>query len=164
MLSGLLPLIIDRLCSRHPKLTFHVGWAFSGAPLYQELRERRVDLVLGKVPMPLGEPDMNPEILFDERYVVVAGTQSPWARRRRISLGELMNERWVLPPPGNSEGRVQIFEMFQAAGLQIPEAAVFSSSIQLYDMLVTGGRFLAMLPTSVLRFGPRRSIKVLPVR
>jgi DNA-binding transcriptional LysR family regulator len=165
MLSGLLPLIIRRLCARHEKLTFHVSQTFSGASLYQELRERNVDLVLGKLALPLSEPDMSPEILFEERYVVVAGVQSPWVRRRRVKLAELLNDRWVLPPPGNSEGRIQISEIFTAEGLEFPRAAVFTSSVQLYETLAASGQFLAMLPLSVLRFGLQRpSIKVLPVK
>ena len=47
MLSGLLPAIINRLSDRHPRLTFRVGQAPSGASLYREVRERNVDLVLG---------------------------------------------------------------------------------------------------------------------
>jgi DNA-binding transcriptional LysR family regulator len=165
MLSGLLPLIINRLCGRHPKMTFHVSQAFSGAPLYRELRERNVDLVLGKVAIPFTEADMKPEVLFEERYVVVAGARSAWLRRRSIKLAELIDERWVLQPPDNNEGRIQISEIFHACGLVVPHAAVLSASIQLYDALAASGQFLAMVPASVLRFGFKRSsIKVLPVK
>jgi DNA-binding transcriptional LysR family regulator len=117
ILSGLLPLIINRLSGRHPNLTFHVSQAFSGAPLYRELRERNVDLVLGKVTMPLAEEDMKAEILFGERYVVVAGARSPWVRRRSIKLAELINERWVLQTLEQHEGRAQVSQIFRACGL-----------------------------------------------
>jgi DNA-binding transcriptional LysR family regulator len=164
MLSGLLPLIINRLGGRHPKLTFHVSQALSGAPLYRKLRERNVDLVLGKVAMPLTEADLKPEILFEEQYLVVTGARSVWARRRSIKLVELINERWIMQPPDN-EGRAQVSEIFHACGLEVPHAVVFSASIQLYDALTASGQFLAMLPASVLWFGPKRSsIKVLPVK
>jgi len=165
MLSGLLPVIITRLSSRHPKLTFHVGQAFSGDQLYRQLRERNVDLILGKFAMPLADTDLQPSILFEERYVVVAGEKNPWVRRRNIRLAELVNERWVLQPSDNNVGRVQVAEMFHACGLDFPAATVFSGSIQLYNALVASGQFLSTMPMSVLRFGPKRpEIKVLPVK
>ena len=40
MLAGLLPVVINKLCDRHPRLTFRVSQAPSGAGLYRELRER----------------------------------------------------------------------------------------------------------------------------
>ena len=164
MLSGILPVIINRLCSRHPKLTFHVNQAASGEPQYQELRQRNVDLALGKLAIQLTDRDLRPEIIYQERYAVVAGARSPWVRRRSINLADLMGERWVLQPSDNSEGRAQVVEIFRACGLEIPKVTAFSTSIQLYDALVTSGEFLAMMPTSVLQFGPKRpAIKVLPV-
>jgi DNA-binding transcriptional LysR family regulator len=110
------------------------------------------------------EPDLQPEVLFEEHYVVVTGARSPWVRRRRIKLVELINERWILQPANNNEGTAQISEIFHTSGLKVPSASVHSASIQLYEALVASGRFLAMLPMSVLRFGGKRaSIKVLPV-
>ena|SRR5438270_1045067 len=74
-----------------------------------------------------------------------------------------MNERWTLP--SDSAGAAQVAEVFRACGLEVPHVSVFSTSIQLYNALVTSGRFLAMLPTSVLWFNPARSsVKVLPVK
>jgi len=164
MLSGLVPTIINKLLSRHPRLTFHVSQGLSGASLYQELRERSVDLVLGKLAVPFAEADLQPEILFEEHYVVVSGARSQWARRRSIKLAELINERWILQPTDNNEGTAQMSEIFHTCGLDVPHASVHSASIQLYKALVASGRFLAMLPMSVLRFGGKRAlIKVLPV-
>lgn len=164
MLSGLLPVIINTLCSRHPKLTFHVSQGLSGASLYRELRARNVDLVLGKLAAPFAEADLKPEILFEERYVVVAGAKSPWVRRRSIRLAELIDERWILQPANNNEGTAQMSEIFHACGLEVPRAAVHAASIQLYEALAASGQFLAMLPMSASRFGPKRpSIRILPV-
>jgi DNA-binding transcriptional LysR family regulator len=86
MLAGLLPLIIGRLQRRHRRLTFDVVQAHTAAQQLRELRERNVDLVLGRVIVPDTEEDMAIETLFDDPIVVVAGIQSPWQRRRRIDL------------------------------------------------------------------------------
>ena len=63
------------------------------------LRDRSLDLVLARM-RPLAElrfaDDLNVEVLFDEKLVVVSGAQSPWARRRKIDLADLANEPWLL--------------------------------------------------------------------
>jgi DNA-binding transcriptional LysR family regulator len=162
MLSGFLPVVINKLCDRYPRLIFRVSQAPSGAALYRELRERNVDVVLGKVAMPPKEADLNYDFLFDEQQFVVTGPGSPWLHRRRIKLADLMNERWTLP--SDSAGGAQVAEVFRACGLELPHVSVFSTSIQLYNALVAGGKFLAMLPTSVLRFAAERTlIKILAV-
>jgi DNA-binding transcriptional LysR family regulator len=164
MLAGFLPIIINRLSDRHPRLTFRVTQAPTGAPLYRELRERNVDVILGRMTMPPTDTDLNHETLFDERQLVVTGPPSPLVRRRSIRLAELINERWILPS-SDSAGGAQAATTFRACGLEVPHAAVFSTSTQLYDALASGGRFLAMLPASVLWFGSKRPlIRVLPVK
>jgi DNA-binding transcriptional LysR family regulator len=164
MLSGLLPVVISRLSDRHPRLTFRVSQAPSGAALYREVRERNVDLAIGVAAVPITEMDLNHEILFDERPFVVTGARSPWARRRSIKLVELMDARWALSSSESASGG-RFAEVFRACELQMPAAAVFSTSIQLYSALAATGGFLTFLPQSVLWFGPKcTAVKVLPVR
>jgi len=101
--------------------------------------------------------------LFDERVFVVAGTNSPWARRRKIELAELMNEPWAIPPRDTSVGTL-FADAFRAQGLDFPRTTVIADSLQLYFALLATGRYLAILPGSMLRFsGKRLGIKVLPV-
>ena len=81
-----------------------------------------------------------------------------------MKLSDLLNERWVLPST-DSAGGLHVTEVFRACSLPLPPIAVFSTSIQLYNALVARGPFLAMLPSSVLSFGPQPpSVRVLPVK
>src|SRR6185436_2080109 len=89
MAAGLLPVVIDGLYGRYPRITVSITQAPTGTTLYQGLRERTVDLILGRLLSPL-EPDLNTEILFDDPQYVVAGRRSPWVKRRRIRLAELI--------------------------------------------------------------------------
>ena len=50
------------------------------------LHERRLDLMLGRVLMPLRDAEIDAEVLCTDKLFVVAGARSPWARRRKISL------------------------------------------------------------------------------
>jgi DNA-binding transcriptional LysR family regulator len=97
------------------------------------------------------------------QYVVLAGAQNRWARRRRIALAELVNEPWVLPTPKSVVGLVAI-EAFRACGLDYPRATVFADFAEPRISLLTTGRFLTISPASTLKFpSSRPDLKVLPV-
>jgi len=163
MIEGILPVILIRLRRRHPRLTFEVTQANTGDVLYRELRERNVDLIMGRTGTRDLEDDLNAENLFDEPLFVVAGRCNPWAHRRRVKLADLIDEPWILPR--SEVARATIAETFAACGLQVPRAEVICSSIHMHSALLAEGRFLAMRPASVLRFGAKdRSIKVLPIK
>jgi DNA-binding transcriptional LysR family regulator len=163
MAAGLLPAIIAHMTNQYPKITLHAA-QISFAPLqFRELRERAIDLVLGRVPWPLPEGDLDGAALFDERIHIVAGTQNRWARRRRIELSELVDEPWALPPPDSLPGKL-VADAFRARGLDPPTASIVTASIHLLaNALPTTGSFLSVAPTSVLRFNRRLPLKVLPV-
>ena len=55
-------------------------------------------------------------------------------------------------------------EVFRASGLDYPRIAVFAAPPGVRLNLVATGRFLTILPISVLRFSKRPEIKVLPVK
>jgi len=113
---------------------------------------------------PLIEERLEFEFLFDDQYVIVAGAQSRWARRRKIKLAELVNEPWVLPPPVSQTASLAL-EAFRASGLEYPRQIVVTESPQVRFNLPATGSFLTMLSGSVLRFPTRRAdLKVLPVQ
>jgi DNA-binding transcriptional LysR family regulator len=146
-----------------------VTQALSGVALYEDLRQRRVDFIVGRMMSPILDKDLSGEILFDESLLVVAGRQNRWARRRRIELAELINEPWVIPPSGRSgDGATVgalIADEFRLADLAAPQATVVSTSIPLLQALLTTGPFLAMLPQSVLSFSTmRQSLRILPMK
>jgi DNA-binding transcriptional LysR family regulator len=163
MCAGLLPTIIAHISSHYPKIALQAV-QISFAPLqFRELRERAIDLVLGRIPWPLDEADLDGTVLFEEGIHVVAGVQSRWARRRRIDLSELMSESWGLPPPDSLPGML-VGEAFRVRGLDLPRASIITSSIHLLaNALPASGRFLTVVPSSVLRFERRLAVKVLPV-
>jgi DNA-binding transcriptional LysR family regulator len=162
--AGLLPILISRLHRRYPRLAFHAVQAPSGVALYRELRERNVELILGRTTIPLAETDLNAELLIDEPLVVVAGRQSRWLRRRKIELSDLINEPWILPPADTAAGAI-VRETFQAGGLDPPRAAVLCTSLRMHDILLGSGPYIAMWPASVVQFGARNlSAEVLPVK
>jgi len=162
MMAGLLPAVLERVHHQYPRIDFHVTQIPAISAQVRELRERNIDLTMGRLVGPLDD-DMSAEELFDDRVFVVAGTNSLWTRRRKIELAELMNEPWVIPSPDTSVGSL-FADAFQAQGLSYPRSEVTTFSFQLYFALLATGRYLAILPGSMLRFsGKRWGVKVLPV-
>jgi DNA-binding transcriptional LysR family regulator len=164
MVAGLLPIVIGQVSRRYPRLTVHVTQVFTTPDLYQGLRERTIDFVIGRMLSETLEKDLSAEILFDDPPVAVAGMRNRWASRRKLELAELINEPWILPRPDTAIGAL-VAKTFHACGLDVPRAAVVSNSIHLNNGLLATGHFLTMLPRSLVKFGANSSsIKILPIK
>ena len=108
--------------------------------------------------------DMVVENLFDDDIVAVAATRSPWSRRRKVELADLVNEPWTLPSPDTGIGAFAI-AAFRARGLAPPRATVITYSVHMRDKLLATGRFLTMLSTYTLMLPARHSsLKALPIK
>jgi DNA-binding transcriptional LysR family regulator len=161
--EGLIPAVITRLIDRYPQIKLQITDT-DAVTLCGMLRERKLDLVLGRVPSSIFGEDLSAEFLLDESMHVVAGLKSPWSRRRRVELAELCGEPWLMPESDNI-AMALISQGFRSAGLTPPPPQVVSNSVTLRVRLVESGRFVAILPNSTLRFGAgRMQIKILPVR
>ena len=154
--------VIDRLSQHYPRMMFHLVNAGTDA-LHRDLHERNVDLLVARKLDAAGDGREVFEFLFNDPYVVVAGAQHPWARRRRIEPAELMNASWVLPPPESPPGAIAL-EAFRAGGLGYPRVNVVAATPQVRMSLLATGRFLTIFSASALRFPMRHpELKVLPV-
>ena len=160
--EGIVLAVVNRLARKYPRVVFHVvpGGALA---LYDHLRERRIELGFARLRGVVTEDDVDAEILFEEPLVVVASTASPWARRRRIKLAELVNEPWTWSAPGTMFDTL-VIDAFRASGLEPPRATVYAEAINMRTRLAATGPFLAIVPASMLKFYTEHaSIKLLPV-
>lgn len=165
MTAGLVPAVIDRLSRQFPRLVFNVRQAPTFALQYSDLRERNVDLILGRMTTPIGaeDDDLDVEILFDDPLFVVAAVGSKWLRRRKIDPAELLDAPWCTPSSGSPIGS-RLAEAFRAKGLDMPAVTVTSNSIQLFSALLATGRFVALLSGSTLHLsGKRLGLRRVPV-
>lgn len=163
IIAGLLPAVFDRLRRHYPGIGIRVTSVATVSQQYRELRERKVDLILGRIDLPT-ESDVDAEVLYQEPTFVVAGLKNPWSRRRKIEWSELVDEPWVLPSPDSLVGSV--FDLgFRSTGKQYPRKGVAIGSIHLHIALAASNQFLAIVPGSILRFSAHRfALKVLPIK
>jgi DNA-binding transcriptional LysR family regulator len=162
IIAGLLATVFGRVRRQYPGIAIDVSSVGSVSEQQRELRERKIDLVLGRMAQS-DEDDIHSEILFHDRIVVVAGVQNRLSRRRKVELSELANEPWVLPPLDSSVGH-HIANTFRAGGLKFPPRGSARGSVHLLCALVASGPFLGILPSSLLHFGANLPpLKILPV-
>jgi DNA-binding transcriptional LysR family regulator len=162
--AGLLPAVIDRFARRHPGIRLNVAQTVLSTAHYRELRDRSIDLLLGWIPTPFAEEDLVVETMLSDPRVVVVGRQSKWARSSKLSLADLADEAWILPPPDTFPGSATA-DLFRESGLSMPRTPLTTLSIHLCCRLAASGHFVTLLPSSIVQFSGRDlSLKVLPVK
>ena len=160
---ALVPAVIEKLNRRHPRIVFDVVQA-DLATLQRGLRDRNIELAIWRAHTLNSDEDMLSEVLCNDRPLVVAGPRNKWVRQQRIKLADLLEEPWILPPSHSVAGTL-IDETFRSGGLNVPRTCVSSASMPVTMYLLAAGRFLTMLPDSMLRFSAKyTSLKVLPVK
>jgi len=162
-MAGLLPAIIETLSREYPKIIIHADYAEHVTTEFRELRERTVDLIIGRISEPFAHNDLQVEPLYEENYHVVVSRHSAWARRRRIDLADLAAEPWLHMPPDNVIS-VLIARAFQKQRIEVPRERVASLSMHLRCHLVANAGFVTIMPNSMLRFNADRwGLKALPI-
>lgn len=164
--AATLPLIIHRFAERHPNVVVDV----EGVELRsyaQMLRDRTLDLVITHRGQPDPERDphqeLNVESLFEDQMVIVAGSDTLWARRTTLDLAELAGERWILTAPGTRNYNA-VAEAFRARGFDMPRLSVTTISVDLRATLLSVGPYIAVFPRSVVQLhGERFGLKALPI-
>jgi DNA-binding transcriptional LysR family regulator len=163
--ASILPPVIQRFSELYPNVVLHLSYVASPPRELPELRERTLDAILDRVvpPFAIESDTFDVEVLFQDVMVVAAGMQSPWARRRKIDLAELVDEPWILPPT-DSWNYTNVAEAFRTRGLPLPKVRLVTFSVHLRTSLLATGRFLTAFPGSVLSLDAGQlPLKVLPV-
>jgi DNA-binding transcriptional LysR family regulator len=164
--AGVLPPVIERFSLRYPRVKLHVFQTTTNLMGFEALEARRADVVLTLLPKRFegSLPDhLQAEILFNDRICLAAAMRSPWARRRKIALADLVGAA-LISPDSDTQGGAVLTEAFRAAGLPGTQITVTTFSVHLRSIVSMRGRFVAVLPVSILRFNPGLySLKELPV-
>ena len=159
--GGIVPVAIDRLVRSFPRMRVFTRQGANDAVL-GHLRERRSEVSIVRPPPSAEDLELSP--LLHERLFVVAGLNNSLCRARKLELSQLRDAPWIqsyaeIAPGGPT------FDAFNSLGLPTPRCVVISDSLNLRFGLLKTGRFVTMIPGSVLNYGPTRAeIKVLPIR
>jgi DNA-binding transcriptional LysR family regulator len=163
--------VIQRFYQDYPKVTLHVDDVPHRQQQLAGLQSRSYDLLFLRLQTSAQEDPVlgqaaeqfNVEILFEDRLVLAAGVRSPWARRRKIDIAELINEPWILPAPGTWNYE-RVAEAFGSRGLGLPKLNLVTTSVHLRSILPADGPFITAHASSALQTSANREgLKVLPV-
>lgn len=160
-----LPPILQQFTQRYPRVVVRLARLSSPLPEFRDLCERNLDLVLARIAgQSSNEHDeLNVEPLFEDRLVVAAGAHSRWARRRKIDLGDLVDEPWILTLP-DCWTHMAITEAFHARGLKIPRFGLMTHSIPFRMSLVASGPYITVLAGTQGSLGAyEKLVKILPI-
>ena len=161
--GGALSTIIQTMSKHYPRITVDVSEANTAASSFKELRNRSVDLMIGRLAGPVRDDDLQETPLFAEVIQVVAGASHPLTKKRIVKLEDLVSERWILAPPGTAVNDL-IFNSFRAQGLPVPKLSITTYSMQLRMQLLNSGQYVTALPISAVSFNAARwSLKALPI-
>ncbi|MFY9952692.1 LysR family transcriptional regulator [Bradyrhizobium sp.] len=164
VIHSLAPTIVRKFSQKYPGVQLDVKLTNPGEYQIQELRERKIDLLITRATGQRPEDDFHSEVLFDEPFVFVVGAQSEFARKRRVALKDIIKSNWVLPSYDSAPG-VLIAGIFRANDFQPPRPAIKTVSIQLTKLLIASGEFVGILPTSVAALDAHQAaLKVLPFK
>lgn len=162
IVAGLLPAIIAHLSHRYPLISFNVTQIFI-IRSYDELRERKIDLMISRIPDNDLADDLDVEILADDPPFIVTGRKNPLLKRRKLTLADLSDQPWTLPRSDSEAGKL-FANLFRDAGLELPRTRVIASSIQMHNALLAAAPFLAIYPRSLFHFTAKwLPVKMLPV-
>jgi DNA-binding transcriptional LysR family regulator len=162
LIVGVVPAVFERLRRSFPRISIHVTPISQNAQQYHDLRERKIDLLLGRIRSPV-QDDIHAEILFHDSVKIIAGPKSKWARRRRVDLTELADEPWILPPLDSLIGTL-VADAFHARGMKFPPAGAACGGASFHCACLPREPFVGTMPASLLRFGANLPyLKVLPV-
>jgi DNA-binding transcriptional LysR family regulator len=152
--NTIFPQIVEQFSADHPRVVMRADIVPMPSFTFPRLRDRTYDLILARISrlQPDDElvKDFNIETLFNDPWIIVASPQTQWARRRKINLAELLEEPWLMPPPDTPSYEI-VAEAFKARGLRMPTATLVTYSIDLRARLSARGRFITVVPRSMLR-------------
>jgi DNA-binding transcriptional LysR family regulator len=139
----LVPPLLSLMTERHPRVAIGVLEGNTTNLLPALLSG---DLDLAVVNLPVADPEVRADPLFDEDLVVVAPADHPLADRDGVTLEELSQHELVLPPPGTSI-RIDLDQAATAAGVTFRAKAELDG-LRLIASLSFEGYGPAVLPTS----------------
>jgi DNA-binding transcriptional LysR family regulator len=141
----LVPRLLALLWERHPKVDMVVVDATTTS-LLPQLRNATLELAV--VNLPLADPDLATEALFDEARIVVVPVDHPLADRKSVTMAELAEHELLLEPQGTAF-RDELDQQAQRNGLVLrPLAQV--DGLRLVASLAFEGFGAAVLPSTAV--------------
>jgi LysR family hydrogen peroxide-inducible transcriptional activator len=139
----LVPPLLEAMSERYPRVRVVVVDATTTS-LLPQVHSGQLDLAL--LALPVHDPDVDAELMFEEDLLVIAPMDHPLAERDRVALAELADYELLLEPPGTAF-RDDIDAQAKQAGVTLVTKAEVDG-MRLVASLAFEGFGAAILPAS----------------
>lgn len=162
VLEELVAVASAALLNEAPRISLRVT-VTSLESMVPALRNGELDFIVSTSPS-VPADDLVHEHLYEDEFVVIASTAHHLAGRRRISLAEVAQERWVRP--GASGPSWDAFtRAFEKAGLPLPQFTMISNSSVVRRRVIAYAGFLGQgVRQAVRQMSRSLPLTVLPVK
>jgi DNA-binding transcriptional LysR family regulator len=145
--SLILPLAINAVLKKWSNLTVFV---IEGVwdRLAEALVKHEIDLALGATTETPDEIEAIADCRWQDQSHVVAASDHPLRRKRKLTLEDTMKEPWAITPRGTAPYE-HMQQVFRAHGLAPPNIVVETRSIIVLKSLVAHSGFLGWMPESI---------------
>lgn len=145
--TSLLPRALGRLRERRPGIAVTIDEGTIDR-LMPGLRTGDIDVVLGRLPEYREREGLRQDVLYLDTVSVMVREGHPMAQRGSLTLAELVEQAWIMPPPQTSLRR-QVDHAFRHEGMEPPHDVIESVSILTNHALLMNTDMLAAMPRQV---------------
>ena len=157
---------LQQFTHRYPRVTINIEHLTAEGVNLDGLRDRAYDVALLRLDAIAGDveaDDFSLETLFTDELVIAAGLQNPLLRKRKVALAALVDEPWILSPPGYWHHK-RVVEAFRKQGLELLKARIHAFTVMLRMQLLAGGPHISVFSGPVMRlYGAKFGIGAIPV-
>jgi DNA-binding transcriptional LysR family regulator len=145
----LLPAAITRMKQSYPGVLVSVELDAS-RQLVERLLQGHLDLVLARVlDPPLADELVYEPLAADEPHAIIASARHPLAGRQGLQLQDLIEQPWILPPPG-SLVRERLLALCAQRGWSLPTNIVEAAALPIITSLLQQSAMVVALPEDVV--------------
>lgn len=146
----LLPRLVPLLRSRAPQMPLLLQENFT-AKLIEALKSNELDIAI--VALPIEEPGLVVQPVYDEAFRVLVPAQHRWAKEKAIAPRQLLDEPLLMLGRGNCF-RDQVLDLCSRAGAGGPQV-LEGSSLETIRYMVASGIGVTVMPASAVDELPR---------
>lgn len=132
--------------------------------LFQQLAQGEIDVAVGRAAPKYHDPEIDAEVLYEERLHFAVRPQNPLAARRSLNWSQLHSQRWVVWTR-DIPARELLESSLAAAGQGIPASSVQSNSLLATIAMVAENDMVAAVSERAIELPARwKMLKRLPLR
>lgn len=146
----LLPKLVPLIKQRAPKMPLMIEESFTDR-LLESLK--RGDLDVAVLALPIAEPGLVAQPVYDETFRVLVPVAHPWAKKKNVSPPELLDEPLLMLGRGNCF-RDQVLDLCTAAGAGGPQV-LEGSSLETIRLMVASGVGITVMPATAVDTLPK---------